>query len=349
MNNRTNRKRRRFCRPAILLCLLAALLCAAASHAGAVGTIDTGKTCSMTFACSYDGDALPGMVFRLYYVAEETEANVFTLAGDFKDYAVNLKNLDASGWEAAANTLATYVRSDDLSALGSGTSDAGGAVSFEHLSVGLYLAVGERLTIGRRVYSADPFLVALPGLGDDGAWLYDLDVLPKLSAVTRPPRNDDQPETEQISVIKLWNDEGSEDLRPAGIEATLLRDGDAYDTVTLTEDNYWRHTWTGLSADSEWLVVEENVPEDYTVTYDAEGTTLTITNAYLEQIEEPPVPGAPGANTDETEIAETEDAQTLPQTGMLWWPVHVMAALGIALFALGWRLSFRGRRKHEGR
>lgn len=36
----------------------------------------------------------------------------------------------------------------------------------------------------------------------------------------------------------------------------------------------------------------------------------------------------------------------LPQTGMLKWPVPVLAAAGVAVFAVGWVMAF-GRKKHE--
>lgn len=39
-------------------------------------------------------------------------------------------------------------------------------------------------------------------------------------------------------------------------------------------------------------------------------------------------------------------SEKLPQTGMLMWPIPVLGAAGIALFALGWILCFSGK-KHE--
>lgn len=37
----------------------------------------------------------------------------------------------------------------------------------------------------------------------------------------------------------------------------------------------------------------------------------------------------------------------LPQTGQLNWPVPVLAGAGLVLFALGWRLCFGQRKRHE--
>lgn len=42
----------------------------------------------------------------------------------------------------------------------------------------------------------------------------------------------------------------------------------------------------------------------------------------------------------------TPPGDRLPQTGMLKWPVPVLAAAGVAVFAIGWVMAF-GRKKHE--
>ena len=66
------------------------------------------------------------------------------------------------------------------------------------------------------------------------------------------------------------------------------------------------------------------MPDNYTVTYTAKGTVLTVTNTYKAPPEKP-------------------DEPDLPQTGILWWPVPVMAGLGIVFFGAGWLRRF-GRR-----
>lgn len=60
----------------------------------------------------------------------------------------------------------------------------------------------------------------------------------------------------------------------------LLRDGEVYDTVTLSSDNNWRYTWPELSADHHWQVVEHRTPEDYTVLIEREGITFVMTNTH---------------------------------------------------------------------
>ncbi|MDO4269275.1 MAG: hypothetical protein Q4C73_12450, partial [Eubacteriales bacterium] len=52
----------------------------------------------------------------------------------------------------------------------------------------------------------------------------------------------------------------------------------------------------------------------------------------------PSVPGSGGAPGAE---------ERLPQTGMLWWPVPILAVSGLLLFAFGWTRSQRGEDDEE--
>ena len=111
----------------------------------------------------------------------------------------------------------------------------------------------------------------------------------------------------------------------------LLRDGRVYDTVTLSEENNWRYTWTGLDEDFTWRVVEAEVPEGYTVSVQREGITFVLTNTHLSCTPSDPPLDRPSGNS----------GNKLPQTGSLWWPVPLLLCGGILLLILGW-----GRRRH---
>ena len=116
------------------------------------------------------------------------------------------------------------------------------------------------------------------------------------------------------SAMKVWDDNGYEDERPASIQVHLLCNGEVVDTRTLDENNRWKTTWEELPAWDEsgneivWVIREEPV-EGYEVSYSELGENTLITNA----INKP----------------------TLPQTGMLWWPVPVLVALGLLMLVLG--------------
>lgn len=194
------------------------------------------------------------------------------------------------------------------------------------LKPGLYLVVGGRCTAGGKyTYSAVPFMIFLPDRNlTDNVWDYTLTVSPKFHRETVVPTPD--PVTRKV--LKIWDDAGYEELRPAEVTIQLLRDDKVYDTQTLSKRNNWRYTWKDLSTKYEWTVVEENT-EGYYTRVALEGITFTVTNT----IKEP----TPTDSPDEPKPPENPKPQkpTLPQTGVLWWPVPVLFAAGAALCFVG--------------
>ena len=62
-----------------------------------------------------------------------------------------------------------------------------------------------------------------------------------------------------VSARKVWTlDDGRKATESVRIE--LLRDGKHYDTVTLSEENGWRHIWRDLDDSYSWTVRELDVP-----------------------------------------------------------------------------------------
>ena len=87
-------------------------------------------------------------------------------------------------------------------------------------------------------------------------------------------------ETVSRQVIKLWEDKGYEENRPAEITVELLADGQVYDTVVLNANNHWMYQWNGLNKDTVWSIKEADVPENYTSVITSEGSVFVITNTY---------------------------------------------------------------------
>ena len=140
----------------------------------------------------------------------------------------------------------------------------------------------------------------------------------------------DDGDTVTRKVLKVWNDAGQERERPDRITIQLLKNGEIYDTVTLSERNNWRYSWNDLpkygknGLPIDWRVVEVT-PDGYTVSITQEAGTFVVTNTPIQPPENPPV--TPPVNPPKT--------PTLPQTGALWWPVPVLAAAGLLLIAAG--------------
>lgn len=117
-----------------------------------------------------------------------------------------------------------------------------------------------------------------------------------------------------IHVKKQWSGD-NEKNRPAMVSVTLYNGGDAVETVTLGSHNDWSYSWTELSADGNWKVLETNIPNGYTPSYTVDGENVTITNT-----------------------------ATLIQTGQLKWPIPVLCGLGAIFVGLGFTMIARKKK-----
>ncbi len=88
---------------------------------------------------------------------------------------------------------------------------------------------------------------------------------------------------DELIVEKVWDD-GNSDDRPGSVDIVLLCDGEYFDEVELNDRNDWMHTWTNLSVNDSWSVVEKKVPEGYFVSYsyDAAENKIIVTNTLEE-------------------------------------------------------------------
>ncbi|BBA93204.1 Cna B-type domain-containing protein [Streptococcus ruminantium] len=91
-----------------------------------------------------------------------------------------------------------------------------------------------------------------------------------------------------LTVTKVWKDNNNQDgKRPGSIQVQLYADGEKLgEPVTLTADNKWTHTWTGLDKkanqkDIVYTVKEVSVVDGYTASVGkVENGNVTITNTY---------------------------------------------------------------------
>ena len=303
----------------IFLCLLLVLTASASVRAA------DPVTCAVHYRLA-DGTALSGTTFRLYRVASVGDDLSCAPTKEFQKYAVDLDDPDGTGLKAAAETLSAYVARDHIAPLDRGVTDPNGVVVFpktvSSLESGLYLLLGDSVTVHGVTYTAEPVLLFLPYQDEtDGLWVYDVTVAPKSA-----PRID----SDTLSVVKIWKGD-SASSRPESIEVQLLKDGEIYDTVKLTKSNSWRHTWKDLPGGCDWQVTEKAVPDDYTVVVGREQASFSVTNTLISGGKNPG--GSAGSSSGK-----------LPQTGMVWWPIPILAGFGLLLFLFGW---LRHRKSEE--
>jgi len=124
------------------------------------------------------------------------------------------------------------------------------------------------------------------------------------------------PEPVDVTVVKVWDDdENARGNRPDYVTVTLYKGDEAFEKVTLSEENGWTYTWTELDGAFEWGVLETGIPKGYTPSYSSENGAVVITNT-----------------------------ETLIETGQLTWPVFALGAAGLGMLLLGLMLMKRNKK-----
>ena len=257
----------------------------AVSTEDAVEPIRPGELCTLTVSYCCDGIAFADVPVKLYKIANVTADFYYSLTEAFAGTELILNGIQTAGeWNVVRYTLEAWILAQNIPAERTATTDANGQVCFENLETGMYLAVVGEVNQGALWYYFDSALVALPGLGTDGFWQYQVAVNAK--AEWLPPIEPD--EEISLKVLKLWKgDEGRND-RPESVEIQIYRNGVIHETVTLSEENHWAYSWTAKNDGASWVVVEQNVPAGYRMTVEARERSFVVTNT--RTTDEPPVP-----------------------------------------------------------
>lgn len=300
----------------LTLALTLLLMLSLPSAANAFERVDLAHATSLTILADDEGVGLAGVTFSLYQVADMTEDATFDLISVFAAYPGDVNTLEnAEAWANAAKAMdALSVSQTPISAI---TTGEDGVARFKDLKPGLYLLTGDPVEIIPWAYTFSPFLISVPTRDVDDAWVYDVKSDIKMSK---------EPAVTSVEVVKLWHDKNYEKKRPVELAVTLLRDEKPVATATLNKENGWRHLFTQLPAGYEYEVVEDVVPKNYKAEYDVVNGALVIVNTYAAPVTPEP---------------------DLPQTGQLWWPVPVLAGLGLLLFCGGWMIHRKWSQEHE--
>ena len=244
-----------------------------------------GESGSISVEARYEKQALPGMEFTLYKVADMDGEGTITYTAQVMDLPIvhptKVSELSDAEWLNFTNTLVQY--EEKLSAAESGETDEKGDLHYSgSYPLGLYLIVGKKLTHEGKTYSPSPALVKLPTLnGETRQMEYDLLVRPKMS---------EGGDSKTIQIRKQWDDATATQARPKSVQVRLLKDGKLEETVSLSEPS-WSYTWTNLGTQYAWTV-QEVVPSGYRATYSINGNVYTLTNVYAPKkyvTDDPPI------------------------------------------------------------
>lgn len=250
----------------VLAIVLATLFTIGSTAAGVVDFTRNGSV-SVTLQTTEHG-AVSEARLVLCRVADISDSAVaeYTLTDEFDGCGISA---DSLGESTAAKHLAAYASAHDIE-LAAASTDSDGHAIFNDLPLGAYLVY--QSGGDEKFYPIDPFVVTVPSTSSDGSeWLYDIDATPKTAV--RPTTA----ETTFLTVKKVWEDNNSTD-RPESVSVSLLRDGEPFDSVVLSDENDWQYTWAQLLADYSWSIAETSVPIGYTVSYTESDNTVTVTN-----------------------------------------------------------------------
>lgn len=279
---------------------------------------------NLRVVCESEDAEVVGMEISIYKAASRN-GNVLTLSGDFKDYNVRLVADSASVLQEAADTLANYIVTDKIQPHKTAVTDQHGNADFSNLDNGFYLVCGKKLVSGDKVYRFSPMFVEINDQSEQTTVSYGKFLVTDIqnSVVTN------------YTLKKIWDNEGDIlEYRPDGIDVEIYLDGEFYEKVNLNKDNNWTYQW--LSDETgDWNFKELNVPEQYQISIKIDGTYITVTNRLKDDTPKPSEP-------EEKPDPPKED---IPQTGQLWWPVPLMALLGIILIVVGVKLLAKGEKE----
>ena len=262
--------------------------------------------CQLNINYNYGEVPVAGAEFYVYKVGEVYANGETELTGEFSQLNVDFEDTDQL--KMAGITLYNFASEKEIAPDYILTTNENGKVSLLALDAGIYLVAGQPRIEGDDGYFTDPQLIFFPhnpGLEKD-YWDSNITIEPKATVrcILDPL---------VYKAQKVWVDKGAESLRPESIVVRLYQNGVEYDKVVLSKENNWSYVWKDLDPKSEWTL-KEDVVLDYSADVTLDNDTFIVKNTFEGEI---------------------PSGEKIPQTGLLWWPVPLMAVVGIVFLAIG--------------
>jgi len=274
----------------IISVLCALMICITLVQPSFAAAPDLSRPCRLTLLYSRGEKAFDGLEIDIFRVAGLKSDGSYQLIPPFSAYPVKIHGITSQQqWQSTAQTVKNYVIANNLTPYRSRTTDAEGYAVFDDLEAGLYMVSG--ITTDNVIFN--DFMIYLPVPLANG-YDYDVEAKPK-SAEYTPPAS--------YTVLKLWNDGGIAYGRPASVSVDILKDGAVYESVTLSGENNWSYTWEISDSESQWSVMETQVPDGYKVSISQTETAFIITNS----VDVPDIPIDPDDNPDPPDDPEPTD------------------------------------------
>lgn len=242
--------------------------------------LDPDAEASLTISYQKDGATFPGLTVDIYRVAQAFSSGKFELIEPFSSYPVNIHDImEQEQWTNVANTLNAYIVSNHVTPDKEALTNAEGLAVFTNLETGLYLVEEVVAENTNGTYVFNRFMVYLPTPQTDGSYDYAVEAKPKCTNFV--------PKT-QYTVTKLWQDSGNQASRPKEVAVDIYKDGQLYETQTLSASNNWTYTWFVSGGEySKWTVTERFATAPYKVTIKQNGSSFSIINTWQTSSDTP--------------------------------------------------------------
>lgn len=256
--------------------------------------------------------ALAKAKFSIYKIGDIEENNKIKLYPNFKNYPLELESTDLDLLNEYAESLEAYVKNDGLKEDFSLKTSSDGIAKCK-IKRGLYLIIGENLKKNGYIYKTSPQIISLPVYDPESkSYLEKGEIYPKFI------KEKISDKLISLNVLKIWDDEAYEDIRPKSIEINLLEDNKIIKSATLSKNNNWTYTFNNLKQNSSYNVIEKNIDRDkYMVKVKRDEDLITITNTIK------------GTNIPEDESGK------IPFTGQSYTAIYLLTFLGITSIIIG--------------
>lgn len=230
---------------------------------------------------------VPGIEFELYRIFDIETDGSLSVSEQFKPLqdTVDFSQMENESERAAlAATLDVYASLEEYSCDYSALVAENGTAVFENVDPGVYLLKSESHLYEQRSYLTQPVLFYAPQENtEEDRWDYEITLIPKFET--------DLALKDPLKIIKVWRDQdNAQKLRPEEITVELRLDGKPYTEVVLNEENNWTYVWDDIPIESDYLVVEKNVPKGYVVSYETAGNEISSVHTIINTVENPKKP-----------------------------------------------------------
>lgn len=241
-----------------------------------------------------DKNNISGMQVHICQIAE-IDQNEYKPSKHFENSSLSISAIVIDPNYAVTQTLMQYVTENLVP--GITTVSENGIAEFSNLDLGIWLVYPDKDSD----YTFNPYIVFLP-FQSQGFLHYEIASSPKVEENKANKTN--------VYVIKKWDDRNNAaKKRPEAITVELLNDKTVVDSVTLTSNTAWSHTFSNLPNNGKYSVREKAV-SNYKASYSGDVKNgFIITNTYI--------------------------GEKLPQAGQYWWPIAIIAVAGAGFILLG--------------